>query len=63
MTAQASSTKLTRLLPELGVTVAVETQPGHVLTRLNAANAPMVQALSMQDNGIDAIVTRVRRSP
>lgn len=51
----------TRLSPELGVTVAVETQPGHVLTRLNAANAPTVLALSMQDNGIDAVVTRARR--
>ncbi|KAA0074928.1 acyltransferase domain-containing protein [Mycolicibacterium sp. P9-64] len=52
----------TRLLPELGGTVAVETQPGHVLTRLNAANAPTVLTLSMQDNGIDAIVTRALRS-
>jgi malonate decarboxylase epsilon subunit len=52
----------TRLLPELGVTVAVETQPGHVLTRLNEANAPTVQALSMQDNAIDTVVTRARRS-
>jgi malonate decarboxylase epsilon subunit len=52
----------TRLLPELGVTVAVETQPGHVLTRLNEANAPTVLALSMQDNGIDTVVTRARRS-
>jgi malonate decarboxylase epsilon subunit len=52
----------TRLLPELGVTVAVETQPGHVLTRLNEANAPTVHAVSMQDNGIDTVVARARRS-
>lgn len=51
----------TRLLPELGVTVAVETQPGHVLTRLNDANAPTVLALSLQDNGIDAVVARAER--
>jgi len=51
----------TRLAPELGVTVAVETQPGHVLTRLNAANAPIVVTLSMQDNGIDAVLARARR--
>jgi malonate decarboxylase epsilon subunit len=51
----------TRLVPELGVTFAVETQPGHVLTRLNAANAPTVLALSMQDNGIDAVATRACR--
>ncbi|MBB5168225.1 ACP S-malonyltransferase [Mycobacterium sp. AZCC_0083] len=50
----------TRLMPELGVTVAVETQPGHVLSRLNAANAPTVLALSMQHNGIDAVVARAR---
>jgi malonate decarboxylase epsilon subunit len=50
-----------RLMPELGVTVTVETRPGHVLTRLNAANAPTVLALSMQDNGIDAIAARAGR--
>lgn len=52
----------TRLAPELGVSVAVETQPGHVLTRLNEANAPAVLALSMQDNGIDAVAARASRS-
>jgi malonate decarboxylase epsilon subunit len=51
----------TRLMPELGVTVAVETQPGHVLSRLNAVNAPTVLSLSMQDNGIDSVVARARR--
>jgi malonate decarboxylase epsilon subunit len=51
----------TRLVPELGVTVAVETQPGHVLTRLNTANAPTVVTLSMQDNGIDAVLARAGR--
>ncbi|MDT5069201.1 MAG: malonate decarboxylase epsilon subunit [Mycobacterium sp.] len=51
----------TRLLPELGVTVAVETHPGHVLTRLNETNAPTVRAVSMQDNGIDTAVARAQR--
>ena len=51
----------TRLMPELGVTCAVETRPGHVLTRLNATNAPTVLALSLQDNGIDTVAARARR--
>lgn len=51
----------TRLMPEIGVTCAVEAHPGHVLTRLNSANAPTVTSLSLQDNGLDVIAARVHR--
>lgn len=51
-----------RVLPELGVTCAIEMLPGHVLTRLNASNAPGVTSLSVQDNGIEAIVRRAKTS-
>jgi len=51
----------TRLMPELGVTCAVETRPGHVLTRLNAANAPAVTTLALQDNDLESVVVRIRR--
>ncbi len=52
----------TRLLPELGATCAVEMRPGHVLTRLMAANAPSVVSQSLQDNGFDAVSRRVDRA-
>lgn len=48
----------TRLMPELGVTSGVETRPGHVLTRLNTSNAPGVTSLSLQDDGLDAVLAR-----
>jgi malonate decarboxylase epsilon subunit len=48
----------TRLMPELGVTSAIETQPGHVLTRLNTSNAPAVSSFSLQDTGTDAVIAR-----
>lgn len=51
----------TRLASELGVTCAVEVLPGHVLTRLNAVNAPSVVALSLSDNGFERTSTLVRR--
>ena len=53
----------TRLMPELGVTCAIEMHPGHVLTRLNTANAPGVLSLSLQDNGIEAVARRASASP
>lgn len=52
----------TRLMPELGATCAIETHPGHVLTRLNSLNAPTIVSLSLQDNGIPATVMGARRS-
>jgi len=51
----------TRLMGELGATCAVETEPGHVLTRLLASAAPAVAAISLQDNGLAAAVRRANR--
>lgn len=51
----------TRLMNELGATCAVETEPGHVLTRLLASAAPAVAAISLQDNGLAAAVRRANR--
>jgi malonate decarboxylase epsilon subunit len=51
----------TRLMRELGATCAIETHPGHVLTRLCTANAPELAALSLQDNGLAAVAARARR--
>ncbi|MHA3021948.1 ACP S-malonyltransferase [Mycobacterium sp. BMJ-28] len=53
----------TRLAPELGVTTAIELLPGHVLTRLNAANAPAMLSLSLSDDGFERTSTLVRRMP
>ncbi|MCV7422449.1 acyltransferase domain-containing protein [Mycobacterium yunnanensis] len=43
----------TRLLGELGVTAAVETAPGHVLTRLLASAVPSIRAVSVTDDGFE----------
>jgi len=51
----------TRLMNELGATCAVETEPGHVLTRLLASAAPTIAAISLQDNGLAAAVRRANR--
>jgi malonyl CoA-acyl carrier protein transacylase len=51
----------TRLMPELGATCAIESHPGHVLTRLCATNAPGISALSLQDTGLAAVVARARQ--
>lgn len=52
----------TRLMGELGASCAIETQPGHVLTRLIASAVPAVAAISLQDSGLAAIAVRQRRS-
>ncbi|WP_123024223.1 ACP S-malonyltransferase [Mycolicibacterium stellerae] len=52
----------TRLMPELGVTCAIEMRPGHVLTRLNTANAPTVVSLSLQDDSFESVAGKARRS-
>jgi len=44
----------TRLLGELGVSSAVETPPGHVLTRLLASAVPSARAISVTDDGFEA---------
>jgi malonyl CoA-acyl carrier protein transacylase len=51
----------TRLMGELGATCAIETEPGHVLTRLLASAAPGVAAISLQDSGLAAAVRRANR--
>jgi malonate decarboxylase epsilon subunit len=51
----------TRLMPELGATCAIEMSPGHVLTRLNTANAPTVMSLSLQDAGFEGVIVKARR--
>ena len=48
----------TRLMGELGATCAIETQPGHVLTRLLASAVPTVAAISLQDSGLAATARR-----
>lgn len=48
----------TRLMCELGATCAVETQPGHVLTRLLHSAAPTVVSISLQDNPFAADTAR-----
>ena len=51
----------TRLMGELGATCAIETHPGHVLTRLLPSAAPTIAALSLQDIGIAAVARRAIR--
>jgi len=48
----------TRLMAELGATCAIETQPGHVLTRLLHPAAPNVVSISLQDNPFAAATVR-----
>jgi malonyl CoA-acyl carrier protein transacylase len=51
----------TRLMGELGASCAIETQPGHVLTRLLPSAAPTVAAISLQDSGLAAAARRAIR--
>jgi malonate decarboxylase epsilon subunit len=51
----------TRLMGELGAACAIETQPGHVLTRLLASAAPTVAAISLQDSGLAVAARRANR--
>jgi malonate decarboxylase epsilon subunit len=51
----------TRLMAELGTSCAIETQPGHVLTRLLPSAAPTVAAISLQDSGLAAAARRANR--
>jgi malonate decarboxylase epsilon subunit len=48
----------TRLMSDLGMTCAIETQPGHVLTRLLHSAAPDVISISLQDNPFAAAIAR-----
>lgn len=49
-----------RMLPEIGVGATLEMPPGNVLTRLVAATAPSLSALSVAAGGLDSIAARVR---
>jgi hypothetical protein len=48
----------TRLMSELGMTRAIEIQPGHVLTRLLHSAAPNVVSISLQDDRFAAATAR-----
>ena len=50
-----------RLMGELGATCAIETQPGHVLTRLLSSAAPGIRAIAMHDNDFATVVARTQR--
>jgi malonate decarboxylase epsilon subunit len=51
----------TRLMAELGVTRAVETPPGHVLTRLWTSSVPQVTCVAIADTGLAAAAAAARR--
>ena len=48
----------TRLMGELGATVAIETLPGHVLTSLLASAVPSVVAMSLDDGDFTVVARR-----
>lgn len=51
----------TRLMPELGASFAIETHPGHVLTRLVNSATTELTAESLQDDGFQSTVAHARR--
>jgi len=51
----------TRLMGELGASRAIETEPGHVLTRLLPSAPPPIDAISLQDSGLAAAAARATR--
>ena len=51
----------TRLMGELGATCAIETLPGHVLTRLLSSAVPTVVAISLQDSELAAAARQTHR--
>ncbi|TGD86725.1 acyltransferase domain-containing protein [Mycolicibacterium sp. CH28] len=51
-----------RLMAELGVSAAIETTPGHTLTRLTGAIAPTIAAVALDDTGLAATVARAHLS-
>jgi malonate decarboxylase epsilon subunit len=53
-----------RLMPELGVTAAVQTPPGHVLTAITARETPAITSVAVDDAGLDTALRRIaRRDP
>ncbi len=51
----------TRLLPELGVTCAVQVPPGGVLATLLARNVPSVYSIALAEAGMQTTARRARR--
>lgn len=47
-----------RLLPEIGITCAIETPPGHVLTNLLASAAPAMPSISVATVGLSVAASR-----
>jgi malonate decarboxylase epsilon subunit len=47
-----------RLMPELGVTAAIQTPPGHVLTAITARETPGVTSIAVDDVGLDIALRR-----
>jgi malonate decarboxylase epsilon subunit len=46
-----------RLMSELGVKIAIETPPGHVLTHLVARTAPEIHVVPIDETGLSGAVT------
>jgi len=51
-----------RLMPELGVTTAVQTPPGHVLAAITAHETPGVTSIAVDDTGLDNALRRAARA-
>jgi malonate decarboxylase epsilon subunit len=47
-----------RLMPELGVTAAIQTPPGHVLAAITARETPGVTSTAVDDTGLDTALRR-----
>jgi hypothetical protein len=47
-----------RLMPELGVTAAIQTPPGHVLAAITARETPGVTSIAVDDVGLDTALRR-----
>jgi malonate decarboxylase epsilon subunit len=48
-------------MPELGVTAAVQTPPGHVLTAITARETPGITSIAVDDAGLDTALRRIAR--
>jgi malonate decarboxylase epsilon subunit len=51
-----------RLMPEVGVTTAVQTPPGHVLAAITAHETPGVTSIAVDDTGLDNALRRAARA-
>jgi malonate decarboxylase epsilon subunit len=50
-----------RLMPEVGVTAAIQTPPGHVLTAISARETPGITSVAVDGVGLDTALRRVAR--